>query len=120
MNDHDISSDVERETVDRNLIQQTIERAQGLRRTAADADELVRTVEALRGHIALLMPDAEEATNRLWRGSIEWSRRTGRLSGVRFQAGQVPGPGRLSVHVQLGQLARDCQWLLDDYKERRK
>ncbi|MFI0152528.1 hypothetical protein [Streptomyces lydicus] len=70
MNDRDISSDVEQETVDQNLIQQTIERAQGLRRTAAGADELVRTAEA--------------------------------------------------VHVQLGQLARDCQWLLDHYKERRK
>ena len=108
----------ELELVDVLTIEETLARAQALRGTTPDLSELAELKQLLRGHIALLLPYAQSATDNLWRGSVEWSARMGRLSGIRFQFKQAPGQGRHSTHVQINQLTRDCQWLLDDHKER--
>ncbi|WEB38573.1 DUF6415 family natural product biosynthesis protein [Streptomyces yunnanensis] len=100
------------------MIRSTLVRAQDLRDTSLCTDELAELDGLLRGHIAVLLPEAQAATDKLWRGGMEWSRRTGRLSEIRFRSEQGLGAGRLSALVQINLLARDCEWLLADHKER--
>ncbi|AJC53650.1 DUF6415 family natural product biosynthesis protein [Streptomyces sp. 769] len=104
--------------VDEGMIRSTLVRAQDLRDTSLCTDELAELDGLLRGHIAVLLPEAQAATDKLWRGGMEWSRRTGRLSEIRFRSEQGLGAGRLSALVQINLLARDCEWLLADHKER--
>ncbi|MFI2184632.1 DUF6415 family natural product biosynthesis protein [Streptomyces sioyaensis] len=77
-----------------------------------DLAELEKLEEDLRGHIALLLPGARAAAGRLWSGGIEAHRMAARLDGIERQTRQGLGPGALSAHVQVQQLARDCQYLL--------
>lgn len=72
----------------------------------------------LRGHIALLLPPEREASDRLWHGSIEWHRQTARLDGIERQTQQGLGETPLAAHIQVQQLARDCQWLLNQHTGR--
>ncbi|WP_405838923.1 DUF6415 family natural product biosynthesis protein [Streptomyces platensis] len=106
--------------IDVATIQTSIARAQTLRRESPELDELVELEALLRGHIEVLLPEVQAAYDRLWRGSVGWSRGVGRLSGVRFQVRQGLGEGVLSAHVQVNQLARDCQWLLDEREARQQ
>ncbi|MFF0624175.1 DUF6415 family natural product biosynthesis protein [Streptomyces sp. NPDC004296] len=105
---------------DEDTIRSTLVRAQDLRDTSPCTDELAELDRLLRGHIAILLPEAQAATDKLWRGSMEWSRRTGRLSEIRFRSEQGLGASRLSALVQINLLARDCEWLLADHKVRRQ
>lgn len=109
------SSEADQFPVDVDVIRETIAQAHELRDLSTATAELADVAERLRGHIGLLLPDAQAATDKLWHGSIEWSRSTGRLSGVRHQIKQGLGAGTLAAHVQVNQLARDCIWLLDKY-----
>ncbi|WP_399123440.1 DUF6415 family natural product biosynthesis protein [Streptomyces sp. N2A] len=68
--------------------------------------------EELRGHVALLLSEARKAARHLELGSIEAQRLKDRLEAVERNAQQGLGDGRLSAHVQVRQLARDCQYLL--------
>ncbi|MFI9357070.1 DUF6415 family natural product biosynthesis protein [Streptomyces lydicus] len=68
--------------------------------------------EALRGHIALLLPSARESAGRLRPGSIEAHRLRARLDGIEQQYRRPLAPAPLAAHVHVQQLARDCQWLL--------
>ncbi|MCB5909809.1 DUF6415 family natural product biosynthesis protein [Streptomyces pinistramenti] len=101
-------------------IRETIAEAHKLHCLAATDIELRRLAALLLGHIAELIPDVQAATDELWHGSLEWSRRSGRLSGIRAQCKQGLGTGTLSAHVQINQLERDCRWLLTDYEARQK
>ncbi|WP_435604419.1 DUF6415 family natural product biosynthesis protein [Streptomyces sp. bgisy130] len=106
--------------IDVATIRASIARAQTLRRESPELDELVELEALLRGHIEVLLPEVQAAYDRLWRGSVGWSRGAGRLSGVRFQVRQGLGEGVVSAHVQVNQLARDCQWLLDEREARQQ
>lgn len=66
----------------------------------------------MRGHIALLLPEVRGSARKLWPNSIEAHRLKARLDGIERQTGQGLGQGTLSAHVQVHQLARDCQYLL--------
>ncbi|MCW7990149.1 hypothetical protein XF35_34090 [Streptomyces platensis subsp. clarensis] len=101
--------------IDGATIRSTINEAQALHGSSAQPDELVDLELLLRGHIAELLTEAKAAADLMWRGSMEWSLLMGRLSGIRFQADRGLGEGVLSAHVQIAQLALDCQWLLDEY-----
>ncbi|MFG2098945.1 DUF6415 family natural product biosynthesis protein [Streptomyces sp. NPDC048612] len=101
--------------IDIATVQSTIDEAQALRGSSAEPRELADLELLLRGHIAELLVEAKDSADLMWRGSMEWSLLTGRLSGIRFQAGRGLGEGVLSAHVQIAQLALDCQWLLDEY-----
>ncbi|MGP8302131.1 DUF6415 family natural product biosynthesis protein [Streptomyces inhibens] len=102
----------EPDAIDVSTIEETIARAQVLRGRAPDTGELGDLEELLRGHIALLLPKARQSARGLCHGSIEAHRLTARLDGIERQTRLGLGSGALSAHVQIHQLARDCQWLL--------
>ncbi|MFG2226960.1 DUF6415 family natural product biosynthesis protein [Streptomyces sp. NPDC048644] len=106
------SLQIESYPVDAETITATIDEARALRGLAAKAGDLDIVATTLRGHIALLLPEIRGVVDRLWHGSIETHRLTARLDGIENQAKQAPRPGTLAAHVQVQQLARDCQWLL--------
>lgn len=112
--------DGDQRPVDVETIRASIAEAHRLRGLAATDAELLDVTAALRGHIAVLLPDVQAATDELWHGSLEWSRRSGRLSGIRAQCDQKVGAGKLASYVQVNQLQRDCEWLLTDYEARQK
>ncbi|MCR8573435.1 DUF6415 family natural product biosynthesis protein [Streptomyces sp. Isolate_219] len=98
--------------IDSDTIGETIHRALRIGSGRPDFEELGALENDLCGHIALLLPEAREAAARLWHGSIEAHRLTARLDGIEWQTTQGLGHGPLSAHVQVHQLARDCQYLL--------
>ncbi|MEU9126458.1 DUF6415 family natural product biosynthesis protein [Streptomyces sp. NPDC048506] len=95
--------------IDADTIGETIRRALWVGAGRPDLDTLAGLEEMLRGHIALLLPDAREAARRRW--STDHQLIT-RLNGIERQMNQGLGSGALSAHVQVHQLARDCQYLL--------
>ncbi|MFF2807675.1 DUF6415 family natural product biosynthesis protein [Streptomyces sp. NPDC058000] len=68
--------------------------------------------QELRGHIALLLPEVRESARQLRPSSIEAHRLKARLDGIERQTSRGLGQGVLSAHIQVRQLARDCQYLL--------
>ncbi|MFF3762711.1 DUF6415 family natural product biosynthesis protein [Streptomyces sp. NPDC001922] len=104
--------------IDRATVQAAIDRALLTGTGRLDPDELTRLEATLREHITALLPAADAATDRLWRGSLAWYTRRARIDGIRHQAGQGLGDGPLSAHIQVTTLARDCQWLLAEHQER--
>ncbi|MCB5908184.1 DUF6415 family natural product biosynthesis protein [Streptomyces pinistramenti] len=90
----------------------TIHQALRLRTGRPDIGMLAGLERELRAHIAHLLPDARESINRLRHGGVEAHRMATRLDAITHQTRQGLGPGPLSAHVQVQQLARDCQWLL--------
>ncbi|WP_435602874.1 DUF6415 family natural product biosynthesis protein [Streptomyces sp. bgisy130] len=98
--------------IDRDTISATIQRALCLGSGRPEPDALIELEEELRGHIALLLPEIRESARQLWPDSIEAHRLKARLDGIERQTRQGLGQGALSAHVQVNQLARDCQYLL--------
>lgn len=98
--------------VDVEAISATIRRALCLGSGRPDPDALIELEEELRGHIALLLPEVRGSARKLWPNSIEAHRLKARLDGIERQTRQGLGQGTLSAHVQVHQLARDCQYLL--------
>ncbi|MEU6062810.1 DUF6415 family natural product biosynthesis protein [Streptomyces sp. NPDC047097] len=74
--------------------------------------ELAGMVEELRGHVAILLPEAQESTRRLPTDSTETHRQRARLDGIERQLRQEPGADVFTAHVRVQLLARDCEWLL--------
>ncbi|MER5974100.1 DUF6415 family natural product biosynthesis protein [Streptomyces sp. NPDC002055] len=104
--------------IDATTIQATIDRALRTGTGRLVMDELTELEALLRGHINLLLPDAEAAADRLWRGSLTWYQCRARLDGIGRQMKQSLGDRPLAAHVQVTQLARDCQWLLVHHRHR--
>ncbi len=75
--------------------------------------ELTELEAELCGHIHRLLPAAKAAVDKLWHGGAAWHQQISRLDGIERQVGQGLGAGVLSAHVQVQQLAKDCQWLID-------
>ncbi|MFF8308524.1 DUF6415 family natural product biosynthesis protein [Streptomyces lydicus] len=98
--------------VDQDTIAATISRALRTGSGPLNLDAMGDVAEGLRGHIALLLPLAREEAGRLWPGSIEAHRLRARLDGIEQQYRRPLAPAPLAAHVQVQQLARDCQWLL--------
>ncbi|MFI1736564.1 DUF6415 family natural product biosynthesis protein [Streptomyces sioyaensis] len=98
--------------VDVEAISATIRRALCLGSGRPEPDALTELEEELRGHIALLLPEVRESARRLWPNSVDAHRLKARLDGIERQTRQGLGQGTLSAHVQIHQLARDCQYLL--------
>ncbi|MCB5909826.1 DUF6415 family natural product biosynthesis protein [Streptomyces pinistramenti] len=99
-----------------DVICATIDEVRATRGLTAEAVDLDLVAATLRGHIALLLPVVRGAAEHLWHGSIQAHRLMARLDGIENQTKQAPGPGTLAAHVQVQQLARDCQWLLDRHR----
>ncbi|WP_432092209.1 DUF6415 family natural product biosynthesis protein [Streptomyces sp. bgisy100] len=107
-----------RPAIDQETIQAVIDRALRTGTGRLVMDELTEMEELLRGHIGLLLPDAEAAADRLWHGSLTWYQCRARLDGIRRQLKQDLGDRPLAAHIQVTQLARDCQWLLVHHRHR--
>ncbi|MFI5524968.1 DUF6415 family natural product biosynthesis protein [Streptomyces platensis] len=104
--------------IDVATIRESVAEAHRLRGLAATDKELGELAQLLRGHIAELLPTIQATVDQLWHGSLEWSRKSGRLSGIRAQSEQKVGAGKLAAHVLINQLERDCQWLVAEYEAR--
>ncbi|MFH9248252.1 DUF6415 family natural product biosynthesis protein [Streptomyces lydicus] len=98
--------------VDAATISETI--GQALRTGAGpiDLNEMATLAETLRGHIALLLIEAREATSQLGRGTLEAHQTATRLGGIEQTFRRPLASLPLAAHVQVHQLARACQWLL--------
>ncbi|MFI7101083.1 DUF6415 family natural product biosynthesis protein [Streptomyces sp. NPDC050161] len=77
-----------------------------------DRTMLVELQQALRGHIALLLPLARKSARAPRHGSVEANRLTARFDSIEKQTRRDLPTGPLSANVQVQQLAHDCQWLL--------
>jgi hypothetical protein len=99
-------------SIDVVIIDATISRA--LRENAGrlDLKRLAELEEELRGHIALLLPGARDAADSISSGSIELRRLNMRLDGIEQLVRRGLNGTPLAAHIQVQQLARDCQWLL--------
>ncbi|WP_432093013.1 DUF6415 family natural product biosynthesis protein [Streptomyces sp. bgisy100] len=98
--------------IDVAAIQATITTALATSNGPLVMDELVTLERSLRGHIERLLPEAEAAAERLWRGSIAWYQQRGRLESIRHQAAQGLTERPLTAHIHVTALARECAWLL--------
>jgi len=98
--------------IDWETISETIRSALRTGSGPIDLDEMAALAETLRGHIALLLIEARETTSQLGRGTIEAHQTTSRLGGIEKQFRRPLASLPLAAHVQVQQLARDCQWLL--------
>ncbi|MFI0218830.1 DUF6415 family natural product biosynthesis protein [Streptomyces lydicus] len=77
-----------------------------------DLDKVTALAETLRGYIALLLIEAREAASPVKRATLEAHQVASRLASVEQQLHGPLASRPLSAHVQVHQLARDCQWLL--------
>ncbi|MFF3763457.1 DUF6415 family natural product biosynthesis protein [Streptomyces sp. NPDC001922] len=98
--------------IDVAAIQATITTALATSNGPLVMDDLAALERSLRGHIERLLPDAEVAAERLWRGSIAWYQQRGRLETIRHQAAQGLTDRPLTAHIHVTTLARECEWLL--------
>jgi hypothetical protein len=101
------------EPIDADTIRGTICLALRLSAGPLDREAMADLHEALRGHVALLLPGAREDASRLWRGGTAWYQRAARLDGIARQAEQALVADLFAAMVQVQLLARDCEWLLD-------
>ncbi|WP_432001493.1 DUF6415 family natural product biosynthesis protein [Streptomyces sioyaensis] len=105
--------DLHGQDLDLDTVRYTISRARGQNSVPLHYAELSQLESELCSYISRLLPTAKEAVDKLWHGGTVWHQRISRLDGIERQVGQGPGPGVLSAHVQVQQLAKDCQWLID-------
>ncbi|MFF7410026.1 DUF6415 family natural product biosynthesis protein [Streptomyces lydicus] len=99
-------------SVDAETISETI--GQALRTGAGpiDLNEMAALAETLRGHIALLLIEARETASQLGHGTFEAHQTASRLGSIEKQFRRPLASLPLAAHVQVQQLARDCQWML--------
>ncbi len=97
-------------------IQRTIDEARGLRTVPLTMAALANLERQLCGHIALLLPCLRAAAERLRPHSTAGYLLRSRIEAIEQQAKQGLGEGTLAAHVQVTQLARDCQWLLEQHR----
>lgn len=80
---------------------------------APDREGLVELEELLRGHIQLLIPIAEAAVDKLWRGSVDWYGKRSWLDIARDRLKKGLGyVGSTTAHTHVRLLAHDCRALL--------
>ncbi|WP_329143403.1 DUF6415 family natural product biosynthesis protein [Streptomyces sp. NBC_01456] len=100
------------EPIDTDTIRETVRLGLLLSAGPLDRDAMTALHEALRGHVALLLPIARGDADRLWRGGTAWYQRAARLDGIARQAEQPLPVDPFAALVQVQLLARDCEWLL--------
>lgn len=103
--------------IDILTIEETIKRAHGVSRGQLPLSALVELEARLRGHLAVLGGPARKAADQMWHGGVKRHRRITRLDGIERQAAQEPSPLPFTALIEVQLMARDCQWLLDGYKE---
>ncbi|QHC23159.1 DUF6415 family natural product biosynthesis protein [Streptomyces sp. GS7] len=104
--------------VDVETMRRTIDRALVLRSKPLVRTELEELEGLLRGHIEVILPDAVQRTERLWRGSREWYLDRSTLGTVANNVRLGLGDEPMGNYVHVTRLARDCGWLLSRHAER--
>ncbi|MFF7231294.1 DUF6415 family natural product biosynthesis protein [Streptomyces sioyaensis] len=107
----------EPDAIDILTIEETIKRAHGVSRGQPPFSTLVDLEARLRGHLAVLGEPARKAADQMWHGGVKWYRHITRLDGIERQAAQELSPLPFTALIEVQLMARDCQWLLDGYKE---
>ncbi|WP_158713062.1 DUF6415 family natural product biosynthesis protein [Streptomyces sp. NRRL S-1813] len=107
----------EPEAIDVLTIEETIKMALGASRRQLQVSTLVDLEAQLRGHIALLQEPARKAADQMWHGGVKWHRLITRLDNIERQAAQERSPLPFGALIEVQLMARDCQWLLDGYRE---
>jgi len=97
--------------IDRAVIQQTIDRAL-VEGPPPPYEVLLELEDLLRGHIQQLLPAAEAAVGRLWRGGTAWWNAKTTLDAISEDVGRGLGEGLISAQKHVARLARHCRWLL--------
>lgn len=105
------------DAIDILTIEETIERAHGVSRGQAPLTALVELEAQLRGHLAVLGESARKAADQMRHGGVNRHRHITRLDSIERQATQEPSPLPFTALIEVQLMARDCQWLLDGYKE---
>lgn len=105
--------DLHGQDLDLDTVRYTIGRARGQSSVPLHYDHLAELEAELCGYINRLLPTAKKTADGLWHGGTAWHQQISRLDGIERQVGQGLGSGVLSAHVQVQQLAKDCQWLID-------
>jgi hypothetical protein len=100
------------DSIDTAVIRETVRLGLLLSSGPLDLEAMTGLHEALRGHVALLLPGVREDADRLWRGGTAWYQRAARLDGIARQAEQALAVDPFAALVQVQLLARDCEWLL--------
>ncbi|MFI9077123.1 DUF6415 family natural product biosynthesis protein [Streptomyces sioyaensis] len=103
--------------VDVFTIEETIKIALNASRGQLQVSTLIDLQAQLRGHIALLREPARQVADQMWHGGTKWYRHITRLDGIERQAEQELSPLPFGALIEVQLMARDCQWLLDGYKE---
>ncbi|MFH8559100.1 DUF6415 family natural product biosynthesis protein [Streptomyces celluloflavus] len=98
-------------------IRNTIDRAHGLLAVSLTMDALAALEKLPRGHIVVLLPYARAAGGCLRTRHDAHRLYTARIDTIERQAEHGLGAGALSAHVQVMELARGCDWLLEQYQE---
>jgi hypothetical protein len=75
-------------------------------------EDLADLEQQLRAHIGLLLPIAEAAVDKLWRGGVEWYDKRCFLDLARDRMTHGLGTGIVSARMQVTHLAHDCRALL--------
>ncbi|MEU3986767.1 DUF6415 family natural product biosynthesis protein [Streptomyces platensis] len=107
------ATDLKGQDLDLNTVRYAISRARGQSSAPLNHEALTELEAELCTYIDRLLPAAKEAVAKLWHGGTAWHQQISRLDGIEHQVGQGLGAGVLSAHVQVQQLAKDCQWLIN-------
>ncbi|MBH1937847.1 hypothetical protein I5Q34_26855 [Streptomyces sp. AV19] len=94
-------------------IRATVRRALQPRRTPATQNEVEEITLALRSHLALMIPEAEDHANRLNRGSLEWNRRQSLVVLARNALGYDWGNSAQAARLNMTELGRCARFLAD-------
>ncbi|WP_328547701.1 DUF6415 family natural product biosynthesis protein [Streptomyces platensis] len=107
------ATDLKGQDLDLNTVRYAISRARGQSSAPLNHEALTELEAELCNYIDRLLPAAKEAVAKLWHGGTAWHQQISRLDEIEHQVGQGLGAGVLSAHVQVQQLAKDCQWLIN-------
>ncbi|MFI1302293.1 DUF6415 family natural product biosynthesis protein [Streptomyces sioyaensis] len=103
--------------IDVLTVEETIKMTLGASRGELQMSTLVDLEAQLRSHIALLREPARKAADQMWHGGTKWYRHITRLDGIERETEQELSPLPFGALIEVQLMARDCQWLLDGYKE---
>ena len=99
--------------VDTETIQARIQRAATVTAVLPQYQDLVVLEQLLRGHLNLLLPIAQEHTDRLDRGSAQWHRQQTTIDRARRTLAEGMGEGLMSAAAHVQELSRSCRFLLN-------
>ncbi|MCM2580648.1 DUF6415 family natural product biosynthesis protein [Streptomyces meridianus] len=112
-------ADLDALPIDAATIRASVERAATVTAVLPQYQDLVTLAQLLRGHLHLLLPDAQADTDRLNRGTALWHQRQTTIDRTRRTLAEGMGHGLLSAAMHVQELGRACGFLLSWHGESR-